>query len=141
MARSVLVAWLSLGLCGAANACQPDDFLAEVVMWGESRFAGVVMSRCAQDAEVTLRVRLMAERAVWVGTTKVVVQAQAQRPSVFEGSFPAKKMARANARYNSTQVMTARAVPAAPLTPIPQAMPMVDFAELAHAVDGGLPVY
>jgi hypothetical protein len=132
---------MSLGLCGAANACQPDDFLAEVVVWGESRFAGVVMSRCAQDAEVTLRVRLMAERAVWVGTTKVVVHAQAQRPSVFEGSFPAKKIARANPRFNSTQVMTARALPAAPSTPIPQAMPIVDFAELARAGSERLPLY
>lgn len=136
MFRTLLGTCLGLALCGAAQACQRDEFLAEVVVWGEAAFAGVVFSRCARDAEVTLRVRLSAERAVWVGSAKLVVRAQANRPTVFEGRFPPSKIARANPRFNSTRVLAARPLPEIePATGTDEpSLPVVDFMELAYAI-------
>jgi hypothetical protein len=134
VSRSLLIGCVSVVLCSAAQACEPDDFLAEVVVWHESTFAGVVLSRCARDAEVTLRVRLSAERAVWIGSTKIVVHAPAHRPAVFEGRFPAKKIARANPRFNTTRVLAARVLPEVePAASSEPGLPVADFAELAHA--------
>ncbi|MEX0959649.1 MAG: hypothetical protein WDZ63_10220 [Burkholderiales bacterium] len=132
--RTLLITCLGFALCGEAQACQRDEFLAEVIMWGESTFAGVVFSRCARDAEVTLRVRLSAERAVWIGSTKVVVRAYAHRATVFDGRFPASKIARANPRFNSTHVLNVRVLPEfEPAQTHKPGMPVADFMELAHA--------
>lgn len=134
MSRFLLIGCVGVVLCGAAQACEPDDFLAEVVVWQESAFAGVVLSRCARDAEVILRVRLSAERAVWIGSTKLVVHAPAHRATVFEGRFPAKKMARADSRFNTTRVLAARVLPEVePAASSEPGLPVADFAELAHA--------
>lgn len=135
MFRTLLFGCLCFALCGAAQACQRDEFLADVIVWGESAFAGIVFSRCARDAEVTLRVRLSAERAVWIGSTKVVVRAHAHRPTVFDGRFPAKKIARANPRFNSTHVLDARVLPEfEPAQTDEPGMPVADFMELAHVI-------
>ncbi|MGH8677213.1 MAG: hypothetical protein ACREUQ_02525 [Burkholderiales bacterium] len=121
-----------------AFACQPEDFAADVVLWGESAFAGVVLSRCPHDAELTIRVRIVSRHFAPVGTTTIVARVPAGEAAVFEGQFPPKKMAYAVAQNSQTRVLNCREarrdIEAADDTAAP--IRNADFADLVDA--GGL---
>lgn len=118
-----------------AIACGPDDFAADVFLWGESAFAGVILSGCAHDAEVKVKVRIVSRHFAPLGSTIVVAHVPAGRMSWFDGSFPPKKMGQAVPLHSQARVLSSRQTKRAVDTANPVTEPIrnADFADLADA--------
>lgn len=128
----IVIVLLLLG-SAEAHACRADDFFADVLLWGESSFAGLVFNGCARDADLKLRVRIYTKNFALLATATVKVSVPAGASAVFEGQFPRRKMAAAIADHRQVWVVGSSIVsrPATIANDRLPALPAEAFAELA----------
>jgi hypothetical protein len=133
--KRLVAALLMLSGSVPTFACQPGDFFADVLLWGEASVAGLVFSGCERDAELKLRVTINSRNFAPLGTALIKVTVPAGQSVVFEGKLPKRKLARSVFDHRQIWVIAAGAArgPAAANDDRPPALPAAAFAELAAA--------
>jgi hypothetical protein len=131
--KRLIAAVLMLFASAPAVACQPGDFFADVLLWGEEAVAGLVFSSCARDADLKLRVTINSRNFAPLATALIKVKVPAGQSAVFEGKLPKRKLARAVFDHRQIWVLSAgvAASSAAAEADRPPALPASAFAELA----------
>lgn len=129
---------ISLFLIGSAQAlaCRTDDFFADVLLWGESKYAGLVFNACGSDADLKLRVRIYSKNFAPLATATVKVSVPAGGTAVFDGQFPRRKMNLAVPDNRRVWVIASSIVsrPASTAEERMPGLPAEAFAEMAAVV-------
>ncbi len=130
--RGVIAGAVCLLMSAGAPACQPEDFFADVLMWGESSFAGLIFSGCPKDARLKIKVRINSKNYAPLATEWVEVRVPARDTVAFQGAFPKRKMAWAVPDHRQVWIVGASIAPAV-VRPAaaPDPLPASAFAELA----------